>query len=188
MVERVADAVARPLREMGFKRRPTTWNRRISDFTDVIDLQLSKSQDRVWVNVGVAEAQAYVSVWGRALPSFVLEGECSVRARLGVLIDGHDSAWMIRDLAAPTDIENKLRTVGLPYLERLHTYEELDEEMASRPGRYPPEVIGHAVIRAKLGDTPGACELLENLIANGPGEWLSRIESVHRQLGCRKGT
>ena len=96
MVELVADAVASTLRERGFKRRSTTWNRRIGDFTDVIDLQLSKSLDRVWV-------------------------------------------------------------------------------------------IGYAVIRAKLGDMSGACELLENLIANGPGEWLPRIQSVHRQLGCRQG-
>ncbi len=131
----IADAVAPALRQMGFKRSSTTWNRRVGDFTDVINIQVSKSLDRVWVNVGVAEAHAYVSSWGVALPSFVPEGECTVRTRLGILINGHDSAWMIQDPAVPKEIENQLRTVGLPYLERLHTYEEMEKEMATRPGR-----------------------------------------------------
>lgn len=108
----IAEAFAPTLRERGFKRRSTTWNRRIGDFTDVVNLQLSKSLDRVWVNVGVAEAHAFVSSWGRALPGFVPEGECTVRTRLGNLIDGHDSAWMIQDPAAPSDIAESSGPLG----------------------------------------------------------------------------
>ena len=100
-------------------------------------------------------------------------------------MDGFDHSWSTADPSIVAEISNALLSVGLPWLQDLHSYEALEAALAAKRGSYPPDVISLAVIRNELGDTSTACHELEVLMAGDPGGWRTRLEEVRNQLGCR---
>ena len=84
------DELLKPLR---FTRKKMVWNRLVGRVVDVVDIQISKAGDTITVNTGVLDRDVHAKLWNEQPPSFVQEPSCTVRARVGELINGHDRWW-----------------------------------------------------------------------------------------------
>jgi hypothetical protein len=175
------DALQARLRPAGFRRRRNTWNRRSGALVDVVNLQISKSLTRAWVNLGVADPDIYEDCWGRSIRGrFVLEYDCTVRERLGILVDGHDRFWVLDDPAGTGDMLAVLESHGLPFLDRMHSNEAIEAHLEAIRGTYPPNKMALAVVRWRLGRRSEACKMLDG----DWGGWGDRVSRIRQRLGC----
>src|SRR6266568_9007067 len=101
--------------------REAAWNRRAGQLTDVVTLQIDKSRQKATVNVGVLHPVAYTRCWNRRVPDFVEEPSCTVRARLGELVDGRDHWWSLEHSDVIDDIVRQIARYALPFLHRMHS-------------------------------------------------------------------
>jgi hypothetical protein len=177
------------LKPAGFKRRGNAWRRDVGGFVDLVNLQLSKSLDRLWVNLGVIEPDSFRRCWEAPVGATYDEASCTVRSRLGVLIDGLDRSWPAGDPDSAAAIADRLESVGLAWLDGMHALAaiqvQLEHEFAAELGRgYPPVAIALAVIQAKNGQADAACATLRQRRGWPLGLWEDRLDSVARDLGC----
>jgi len=177
------------LKPAGFKRTRHTWVRRVDGFIDVVNVQLSKSLERLWVNLGVADPDAYERSWGKPMGRLVDEASCTVRARLGLLLDNHDHSWEVASGEGAADMADTLRAYGLPWLDRKHSLAAMEETLAreflaSHQRGYPPVAIALAVVQWKQGRRQAACETLDARRRAGLGAWSDRVDALGEALGC----
>jgi len=178
-----ADGILLPI---GFHRRKTTWNRMSGDYIDVIDLQASRTGDRVTLNFGVLLPAIYEMCWGRSIHGFVQEPFCTVRTRL---LDsrGAELWWTADEASAPAEMMTLLQTQGLAFVNRMHSLSSMADHLLNRFRRpSPPESIYLALIRAMQGDA-GACAMLRDLQRRVLGDWKLRIDEVRSRLDCNDG-
>jgi len=183
------DSVLKP---EDFDRTRHTWIRRVDGFADVVNLQLSKSLERLWVNLGVADPDAYERSWDKPMGSFVDEASCTVRARLGLLIDNHDHSWEAGSGEGAAEMADTLRAYGLPWLDGMHSLAAMEKSLARefRAGHeqgYPPVAIALAVAQWKQGKRRAACETLDARRRAGCGAWGDRLDAVALAFGCMPG-
>ncbi len=174
---------------LGFRRQKETWNRRSGPFVDVIDVQVSKSGDTMTVNVGVLDPEIYSQCWGEDPPRFVQEPQCTVRARIGELMEGRDVWWPLDDAGLVENVVEAVRTHAPPFLERMHRRGAMEGFLISsnviKPKHpYPPPVIYLALLMNKRGDRLGACKLLGELQERVLGAWRTRVCEIASTLGC----
>jgi hypothetical protein len=177
------------LKPAGFKRRRNAWRRDADGWVDIVNLQLSKSLDSLWVNLGVIEPDAYRYSWGKPLGSTFDEASCTVRIRLGELIDGLDHSWPAGDSDSAETIATLLRSLGLAWLERMHSLaaieRELQREFAAQKERgYPPVAIALAAVQSKNGQVGAACATLSARLRFPLGLWRDRIDAMAHDLRC----
>lgn len=180
----IRDSLHELLQASGFRRYGSAWTRHVGAFVDVVDLQPNRTRERVWVNLGVAEPTAFELSFGTSIQDPVDEGMCTVRARLGALVDDLDRPWLISDAVTASEIVETMKSHGLPWLDRFHELSAMESYLASRRRAYPPEAIALAVIRWRLGRNQEACEGLADDTRRGVGAWLDRIEGAARRIGC----
>lgn len=184
----ILNRLDRTLVKLGFKRRNATWNRERGHFTDVLDVQVSKAASTVTINVGVMERGVYAQCWGREAEPFVEEPFCTVRARIGELIDGRDKWWDIHDDAkCAEEMVSCAKEYALPFLERMHSLQEMANWLVTTGApspKSPLPAISLAVIRHALGDHAEACSILSGLGANVRGAWRARVKEVSERIGC----
>lgn len=184
----IIDEVSELLKPLGFNRQRATWNRRSGGtIVEVLNVQTDKSFGGVTVNVGLTDIVVGGLVWSKPPSKFVAEPTCFVRARLGALVDGRDKWWELADPAAPAAMVAAIREVGLPFLERYASRNGmrqwlLDANVAGK--RYPPPILGLAVIESQLGDHEQACTRLADLRTKSTGAWGIRVVEVAARLGC----
>ena len=170
----------------GFRRHKHTWNRNAEALVDVIDLQVSKSADSVFVNVGVFDSEIYAACWQTDPPRFAMEPNCTVRSRLGLLMGDHDVSWRLGEKAAGDEIAAALQAVAVPFLDRMHTPEALEQYLEtdrSMTLRYPPPIIYCALLKHRRGEKAQAEQMLRALRARSVGPWATRIGEVLQRLG-----
>jgi hypothetical protein len=189
----IAQAMHEVLRPAGFRRQRHAWRRDAGEFVDIVNLQLSKGLDSVWVNLGVIQPDAYQWTWAMPVGSTVDEARCTVRSRLGVLVDGHDTDWDVGDADSPVVVADLLRSVGLPWLEGMHSLAalqlELERTFAAQGKRaYVPVAIALAVVHWKQSDIPAACRTLDARRRWELGPWEDRLVAVSRELACPPAT
>lgn len=131
----------------GFRRKGLTWNRRSQLLVDIIDLQVTKAADAVYVNLGVADPSVFVVLWERPLPDFVQEPNATVRTRLGPLFGEVDVSWRLDDIRTSTEIANRLSSHGLPFLAAMREPGRRAEFLRDRPGLLPIEQLNVALAR-----------------------------------------
>jgi hypothetical protein len=185
----VATQLDKLLCPVGFTRQKMTWNRKASPFVDVIDLQLSKAGDALTVNAGVIDPSVHKACWGENLPSFVEEPSCTVRTRIGQLVDGKDLWWRDDGENIASEIGERVREHVLPFLDRMHSVEALAEQLKGfgvTKQKYPPPIIYLAVLKWKNGDVAGADMLLSELRMQTVGAWQTRIAEVIARLGLSR--
>lgn len=183
----IVASLDRVLKPLGFIRKKATWNRATGTFVDVLDIQVSKAGDTVTVNVGVLERNVYIKCWGWESSEFVEEPNCTVRARIGELINQKDKWWQVSDSAAVEDIVSHVVNFALPFFEKLHSLERMSEWLTRTnvvAQKYPPPVIYLAILQHRLGDQNGACALLGGLLAKTADAWKVRVGEVAERLGC----
>jgi len=177
----------RVLKPVGFVRRKARWNRRVDVFVDVIDLQISKDGDTITVNAGVLDTVVHVTLWGGATPAFVDETLCTVRARIGALIDDKDKWWELGARRSADDIADEVSARVLPFLERLHSREAMERWLTEAEvvrKHYPPPILSLAILKSLLGRTEEACAVLAQLREDPAGAWQTRFTDVAARLGC----
>ena len=176
------------LKPLLFKRRRSTWNRRLNSFVDVIDVQVSKSHDALTVNVGVTDADVYALLWGASLPEFVIQPRCTVCLRIGTLIDDRDRWWLLNSPSTADDMVEDVTRYVLPFFARRHTREALKQwltDSAVVKKRYPPPIINLAILQNLLGEKVQGCALLAELQNNSSaGDWRIRAGEVAARLHC----
>jgi hypothetical protein len=175
------------LKPLGFARHKTTWNRKSDSFVDVIDVQTSKAGDTITINAGVFHPDVHRKCWATEPTAVVEEPSCTVRARVGQLLNGKDLWWRLDDARILDDVIEKLKAYVLPFLERMHSLEAMEQFLTSAQvtkQKYPPPVIYLAILKSERGDRTGACALLTELGERSLGAWRTRIGEVAERLGC----
>lgn len=180
---KACDALLKPL---GFRRRRHAWNRVVAEYTDVVDLQLSKSWTHVWVNLAVSHDEIYAACWGEGAGSFVAEYKGVVRAPLGLLANSR-IPWDVDDVGAPDQVARQVVAVGVPFLDSMHSLEAVEGHLAAK-NRLPPEAIYLAHVRLMLGRRSDACEALaecrRRIAWASEGGWLDQVDSLLESHGC----
>jgi hypothetical protein len=184
----------RLLKPLGFERRRRIWNRRFDTVVEVLDVQVGGGGYRFTVNAGVLDPDVEATLWGKEPPAFVEEPSCTVRARIGVLINGlHglDLWWNFSDDRATDDaiadeVTEKVAAYVLPFLERTHTREAMVQWLVEiTAGVKHPEaikIINLAILKHFLGETEEGCAILARL--QREGRWVDRAAEVAARLGC----
>jgi len=175
------------LKPLGFARHKATWNRQSDSFVDVIDVQTSKAGDTMTINAGVLYPEVHRKCWGTEPAAVIEESSCTARVRVGQLLDGKDLWWRLIDAKILDDIAEKLTAHVLPFLERMHSLEAMEQFLTSAQvmkKKYPPPIIYLAILKSEQGDRTGACALLTQLGEKSVGAWRTRISEVAGRLGC----
>lgn len=178
------DGILRPL---GFERQKDTWNRRDLSIVEVVDLEVGKSQGEFTLNAGVMDCDIHALVWGKPPEPFVDQPSCTVRARVGELVDGLDKWWPIADGTALVEIKKHVVQYLLPFLERTHSREGMrrwlvDTNVVKK--RYPPPILSLAILCSTLGNPQEACEILRELKRKTTGAWQSTVAEISTKLSC----
>ena len=175
------------LRPLGFTRQKATWNRKSDSFVDVIDVQTSKAGESITINAGVLHPEVHMKCWGTEPPGIVQEPECTVRVRVGQLLDGKDLWWRLNDQRILDEIAQKLTARVLPFLHRMHSVDAMEEFLTSAQvmnKKYPPPIIYLAILKSEKADRIVACGLLSELSKKTVGKWSVKISEVAERLGC----
>jgi hypothetical protein len=154
---------------------------------DVIDVQVDKAKDAVTVNAGVLAPEIYRACWGADPPTPVQEPHCTVRVRVGELVEGKDVWWRCDQPGIDNEMTEALRAYVLPFLERMHATRALEDFLADSNvtrQRYPPPVIYLALLRKERGDLPGACAILRDLHDHAGGSWKARVGQLIEAIRC----
>lgn len=177
----------RELIPKGFTRKTATWNREHGSLVEVIDIQTSKSGDIVTINTGVLSRPVYFICWGRDAEPFIEEPFCTVRARVGQLLDNKDRWWEISSASAAEEMVEHVRTLVFPFLKRMQSLEEMRNWLASMgmpSPKNPLPSICFAVLQSQLGDINGACKTLADLENKAIGAWKVKAQEVAMRIGC----
>lgn len=179
-----ADAI---LRSLGFSRKGTCWNRRRGTLVDVLEAQTSKSGDAVAINVGVLSRSVYEAIWDKEPPHHVQEPECTVSARVGMLMGCRDKWWKLDDPDASNSIASTIENYAVPFFASIDGAAAMKawlEKDSIEDKRYPLPIMNLAVLRAELGDRAQACTTLERLEQQRTGAWSPRIKRLKSKLNC----
>lgn len=184
-VKVITTRLDRLLRPFGFAARKATWNRKSGPFVDVVNVQVDKSGDIITINAGVVDRDVHTLLWGPPA-QFIQETGCTVRVRIGELIDGRDRWWEIDDVATPDAMADDITARVLPFLERMHSREGLRQWLVSTNvirRRYPPPIISLAILEYLLGDPgKGRALLAELQNATPSAAWGARAAQIADQL------
>jgi Domain of unknown function (DUF4304) len=199
----VRDFLDPPLRAAGFARKARVWNRSRTDLVDVVDVQGSRwnepGNESFTVNLGVFKPTVYRTCWQKDPPSFVKGVDCLVRRRLSEALTDEsygrqkEQWWSIHTSTdaerVGNDVADLLVAKALPFFARIeslpavHDVLEKDAESAT-----PLTRIYLAVVKAELGDLPGARRMLSDVEATAPGSWRERVSAVMGELSKRFST
>jgi Domain of unknown function (DUF4304) len=185
-----ASLIARLDRELtprGFSRKKATWNREQGSLVEVIDIQTSKGGDAVTMSAGVLSRPNYFACWGRDAEPFIEEPFCTVRARVGQLIDNRDRWWDVSSAGVAEELVDCLAARIFPFLERMQSLEGMRDWLTSTgvPSPISPlPSICFAVLQAQLGDVGAACTVLAELERKALGVWKARAKEVASRVGC----
>jgi len=174
------------LKPLGFTRHGSVWNRRAGDFVEVIDVQTSKVGDSITLNAGVADPKVYRELWGDDL-AVVQEPKCTVRARIGKLIDGKDVWWPLYGNETPDQVAEATTDYLLPFVHRMCSRGEMvqwlrnSNVIAKQP--YPPPIISLAILQHYLGQTLEARALLLDLQKKTSDSWRAKVAEIADRLG-----
>jgi hypothetical protein len=174
------------LKERGFRAHRRTYNRITSNgLTHVIGFQMGrfdppstahsprlgeKLYGKFTINVGV-----YVPEVARNIlvepGSFVHEGECCLRERLGILGPEHIDLWWAARVDEDTlaDLRLRLERDAIAFLARFETRDEILVELMGRRENYgsggAPRIVS-AIILANRGQIDEARKLLETQVVS----------------------
>jgi hypothetical protein len=172
---------------IGFMRQKDAWNRRSDLFIEVVDVQISNAGDSATINAGVLDTEAFAIVWGAVPPAFIEQPACTVRARVGELIDGRDQWWKLDEDHVVEKLSCATADVVLPFIERMRSRENMLQWLKQTQAlnkTYPLPIINFAVLQHLIGESAQACERLAALQKSAMGAWSKRASDVAARLGC----
>src|SRR5690606_12703069 len=173
------------LKPRGFTRQKTAWNRKSGYVVEVIDVEISKAGDTATVNAGVLDTDVHVKLWGSEPPAFVEVPACTVRARVGELIDGKDLWWQLNDGQVTEKVSKAITDHMLPFVKRMRSRQDMvqwltDTQVVKK--KYPPPIINLAILQYLLGNSSEGCALLAEIQKKAIGAWRARAAEVAERL------
>jgi len=163
----------RALSPLGFRRHKATWNRENGLFVDVLDIQISKAKSTVTLNIGVMERSVYAICWGRESDPFVEEPFCTVRTRIGELLEGKDKWWELQNVDdTAEEMSLCITTQIIPFFERMHSMQEMCSWLVANGApspKNPLPAICLAALQHRLGEQIEACSVLAGCQKRAPG-------------------
>jgi hypothetical protein len=198
--EVIREGVHPLLRAEGFTRRHRTWNRAKGDFTQVVNIQASMwnygEKGSFTLNLGVFSPEVWTIAEEIPLPQFVKEEQCTVRSRVGLLMEGQYDLWWDVDgatdlVSVGSDVTSKLSEFGLPFLRAHSSLETMSEWYAAKLAGHAliwTESTYAAVIMALMGDVGGCNQLLSAQIARMmklgvQGQWRHTLDRIATRFG-----
>ena len=175
------------LKEAGFKKQKTTWNRRIDGVRHVVDLQVSR--DSFTLNFGAFLEEVWEVVWLKPAPRFVHESDCFPRFRIGELLSGFqenalDRWWKLQESGKTIGgVEDAVCGKGLAVLNGIQT--NRDALAFSRENlriRLPLELMYLGVLEYQCGEESSGVARLERLASDH--QWGRRAQA---SLECLTG-
>jgi hypothetical protein len=158
------------LKSMGFKKKARDFYRVDAESIAVINVQASQGnageKGRFTINVG-RYFPAIAKVQDKTLSgSHPKEYECTVRERLGALMDGNDKWWVVDTATDNAEIASELRYVverfAMPWLQRIATLSGLRQN----PARSQP--LTEASLAFLFGDRESAIRLAREFRKDRP--------------------
>ena len=170
------------LRPKGFVRKARTWTRSARGFVDFVGVQAGRwnepNRGDFTINLGLFVPSVYSIVWGTPAPLFVKEADCTIRVRLGALMDrgvlrndvgkgeNRDYRWDFTSASGIGPLGNSVTKAiiekGLPFLEGLGTLDSVHDFLESYCASsvvLPLDFINLAVVKAELGKHVEAVQL-----------------------------
>ena len=198
----LTDVVQPLLARVGFKGKSYLWNRDRGGFIDVIEFQLGKatvrSQEQFTINAGVFVPRFYELTWGKKHKGFVREVDCTVRGRVGQIIqsrfDGKalDKWWHLDTEEATFICSSELPTVLtqhiLPFLEEHGSFRHIYDFLSARAGwerEFPLNRLYLALVLSELGHQEKADSVFHELLNCESKAWVDRTKSVQSRLLLR---
>jgi len=142
------------------------------------------------MNTGVLSRPVYAACWGRESKPFVEEASCTVRARVGQLLDNKDRWWDVGSETAADEMVECLGARILPFLDRMQSLKAMHDWLASTgmpSAKRPAPSVCFAVLQSQLGDMEGACNTLTELEGKALGAWKLGAKEVAVRIGCASG-
>lgn len=175
------------LKPIGFRRREETWNRRVESVIEVVNLQVNNSGDNITINAGVLDPAVHRLIWSEEPAAFIEEPFCTVRVRVGELLDKNDRWWKLDRNETVGEIVSVVTEVVLPFLQQMHDQEAMVSWLDSidvEKRRQPAEILGLAILRNLVGRHSEACALVAAQRSRAIGAWRKRYDEVAQRLGC----
>jgi Domain of unknown function (DUF4304) len=188
MTRGIASDIDRHLAPLGFERKEAAWNRRRNGLIDVVSMQVDGVIQKLTLEAGVLHPTAYSKCWGKDVPKYVDTPECTVRSRVGHLINNHDHWWALDQPGIAEDVVANVARYLLPYLDRHQSAAAIEQSLAgSGPVKHlrPPETIYLAILKWERGDVGGACALLDRFHRKALGDWKVSAAQLMERFGCQ---
>jgi len=173
------------LKDAGFKKQQTTWNRRIDGVRHVVDLQVSR--DSFTFNFGVFLEEVWQVIWLKQAPRFVKESDCFPRFRIGELLSGfHENAldkwWKLQEKSKTIEeVEDAVYGEGLTVLNSIQTKRDaLAFVRENLRIRLPLELIYLGVLEYQCGERSSGIGRLERLTTDN--HWCKRAQASLKNL------
>ncbi len=183
-----------PLRDLGFKKRQAQWNRRRGDFVDVISVQeatySSEESVSITLNLGVFITSFFEAIWGKASTGFVTDADCTVRVRLGDLIQGRlygdalDQWWILTDRdsiqKSGTEVASAIQKLGIPFFDSKHDYDAIATHLRGMVGgmsRNPTHFLNRGLSEWRCGNKAEAVRQLDEVSAKA---WLPKVDTLRK--------
>lgn len=160
------------------------WNRICGEFVDVVDAQVSKSRDRLTVNLGVYSREIYIDAWPNEQIEFINIVNCIVSVKIGYFSDNIDVWWDIASDSGSSEIAHLLEKFSGDFFRSLHCLRGIElslEQSGARRSSYPLPAIYLAITIMKQGGIDSGCQLLRGLNSGNLSAWQPRIEHVLRK-------
>lgn len=142
---------SRYLKGLGFRKSGSTWAR-ASKWTEVINIQLSKwntSEDAtLTLNFGIYIEALHEASGGLPFKGSVKEYNCDVRSRIGALHEDKKDFWLAVSTSTNGDeladsLYSEIRDFGLPWFERLGTFESVAREFLGQKNPFKAAIAYH---------------------------------------------
>lgn len=173
--EEILKNVVNPFfKELAFKKNGTTFNKKLNEFVQVVNIQKSKwnSPNNIsfTINVGFFSEEIYLEN-SNQIPKFIQNYDCQVLFRLGMIIYGNDYWYELDkkkirenlEIQIYNDFHNSLKMILL----RINNIDNLKDYLINNPDlQITTSTINKIKIFLKTGEIKKANELLRIVYEN----------------------
>jgi Domain of unknown function (DUF4304) len=176
------------LKPLGFRRKGSgnLWNRRVGDFVDILDIQVSQFSSTYTINLGIVDVEVFEVFKGTETLPFIQQPEATIRERIGDLAGGHDKWWKTDDLDAAHETGRYIENYALPFFEGYRSHDAVRSWLISKKverNSYPPQSLNLAIVENLLGNREEAKEILRSTYAKTRSTaWQKFIEELSIRL------
>jgi hypothetical protein len=193
ILDKIVDPI---LAAHGFKRTGMRWQRKRSDFVDVVEFQKEPggtvTSEAFTINIGIFVPRINQLIWGKK--ERPRAAGCIVIARIGELLANNfegkasDKWWEIEKTStakkAAEETQAALINTVLPFLEKYNNLTDIEQFLLRRTtwrSRYPLARLQQAVVQVQLGHVEEGAAVLREIAESNSG-WSERARHVETVL------